>query len=431
MLGFDRSSDGRWLAATSSSATGQRLLLFQLRAGSVTELQIEHAGAHVAHAFSPDSARLAVLTELAAPAGAPPARRLSLVELGSLGAEARQLTLEEELALPYQQGLAWSNPGTLQFIGVSPQFPTFFTPHVLSIPASGLSAAQLSELLYPMDPADLIRWFHPLPGGFYVMSNALVFVDASGTLAAPHLQAQALSPTYEYSAHTADGRLLLHAPDLSDDQPATLEASGCERLLAWSSDGQTLLCELEGRLTQLQLSESELSATPLDTPWPAGGVQRSVLSSAGHWSALADDEHGLFLLESGVPPPAEPLLPVSPAEPGWDFAISHDERHLWIQQGGRLSMAGLNTGESAQLTLLSESMAAPAPCAESGLPLPGEWCGAPERAGPVQLRREGRYLAFADASGALTVVDMAAPARRHEPRAQLANECTEHCIQFQ
>lgn len=432
VLRFDASADGRWLAAVSSSPAGERLMLFHVTGGSVSQLGLEHAGAHVAHAFSPSSGRLAVVTDLATDASAPPDRRLSLMDLGALAAEeALQVALQEQLEVPYQTGLGWADASTLQFIGVSAQFPTFFAPNTLRLPEAGLATAELTELLYPMDPADLIRWFRPLPDGFYLMTNALSYVNASATLAALHLRAQALSPIYQFSAHALEGRLLLHTADTSDEQPAAYATGGCERLLAWSGDGQTLLCVFEGQLVQHQLGESGLTATRLDTAWPAAGTQRSVVSHGGRWSLVADDEHGLFLLARSEPPPQEPLLAATPAEAGWDFAISRDERHLWVQQGRRLSLATLGADEGAKLTLLSEAMAAPAACTESGLPLPEAWCGSSELDGAVRLRREGRYLAFADASGALTLVDMAAPARQQQPGARLARTCTEHCIQFQ
>lgn len=431
ILSFARAANGRWLAAVSSSTEGESLLLFQVRGGAVAEVRLEHAGAHVAHAFSPNSERLAVVTELSSEPGAPPDRRLSLVELRGLEAQAPQLALAEEFVVPYQTGLGWADAATLQFIGASPQFPTFFTPHTLQVPEAGLAGAELTELLYPMDPADLIRWFRPLPAGFYVMTNALSYVNRSATVAAVHLSAQALSPTYQLSAHAAEGRLLLHAPDTSDDQPAAFSADGCQRLLAWSGDGQSLLCEQEGGLAQHQLSEGGLTVSHVDTSWSAAGTQRSLLSQHGQWSVVADGEHGLFLLARGQQPPAAPLLAPSPATPGWDFGITRDERHLWVQQGQRLMLATLGASEASPLTLLSEAMAAPPDCAASGLPLPGAWCGSSELPGQVRLRGEGRYLAFADAAGALTLVDLAAPTRRQEPAARVADTCTEECVQFQ
>lgn len=428
---FDRAASGEWLAAVSASSSGASLLLFRVTGGSVAEVRLEHAGVHVAHAFSADSARLAVITELATPPGTEPDRRLSLVELGALEPQAPALVLAEELALPYQTGLGWADGATLQFIGVSPQFPTYFTPHTLQVPAEGLAGAELAEVLFPMDPADVIRWFRPLPDGFYVMTNALSYVNRDATVAAVHLSAQALSPTYQLSAHAAEGRLLLHAPDTSDNQPAAFSADGCGRLLAWSGDGQVLLCESEGALVQHQLGPKGLASSRLDTSWPAGGAQRSLLSQRGQWSVVADGEHGLFLLAQGQPAPAAPLLTPDLAEPGWDFGISIDERYLWVQQGRRLLLGALTAGEAPSLTLLSESLAPPAACADRGLPLPDAWCGSAELPGGAQLRREGRYLAFADATGALTLVDMAAPARRQAPDALVAETCTERCVQFQ
>jgi hypothetical protein len=426
---FDLSADGHWLAAVSAGPTGQRLLLFHISGGQVAELPLQHVGAHVAHAFSPDSAQLAVVTDLATDATLPPDARLSVIDLSAPAAAAR--LLPEQFALPYQLGLGWADPSTLQLIGLSPLFPTYFTPQVVRGADVGLAEAVLEEVLYPMDPADTIRWFRPLPGGFYVMTNALSYVNASATVAAVHLQAQALSPTYQFSAHAAGGSLLLHAPEAQDLLAPDFSAGGCDRLLAWSGDGQSLLCLFEGQLAELTLGEGGLTSTHLATTWPAGGTERSVVSQRGRWSVVADGEHGLFLLERGAPPPSAPLIPTSPAEAGWDFAISRDERYLWVQQGRRLSLAALRGGAEPAFTLLSESMPATTTCAESGLPLPEAWSGASELQSPVRLRRAGRFLAFTDAAGELALVDLAVPTRRRTPSARRATTCTEHCVEFQ
>lgn len=433
---FDLSADGRWLAVVSAGPAGQRLLLFHISAGQVAELPLQHVGAHVAHAFSPDSAHLAVVSDLTTDASLPPDARLSVLDLSGLdfsglALAGAALVLPEAFALPYQLGLGWADPATLQFIGLSPQFPTYFTPQVVRLAAAGLAAAAPEEVLYPMDPADTIRWFRPLPGGFYVMTNALSYVNASATVAAVHLQAQALSPTYQFSAHAAGGSLLLHAPEAQDLLAPDFSAGGCDRLLAWSGDGQSLLCLFEGQLTELTLGDEGLASAHLATAWPAGGTQRSTVSQQGRWSVVADGEHGLFLLEHGAPAPSAPLIPTAPAEAGWDFAISRDERYLWVQQGRRLSLAELRGGEEAAFTLLSDSMPATAVCVESGLPLPEAWCGAPELRSPVRLRRAGRFLAFTDAAGTLALVDMAVPSRRYAPSARRATTCAEPCVEFQ
>jgi hypothetical protein len=245
------------------------------------------------------------------------------------------------------------------------------------------------------------------------------------------LQAQALSPIHQFSAHATGGRLLLHAPEAHDQLEPAFAAGSCERLLAWSGDGQTLLCLFEGQLVELTLGAGGLSPARWASVWSATGVERSVLSQHGYWSVVADTSHGLFVLEHGALPPSQPSIAASPDEAGWDFAISRDERHLWVQQGRRLSLAALNAGEEVRHTLLSEAMATPATCSPSGLPLPEAWCGASDLQGRVRLRREGRFLAFADAAGALAIVDMAVPARRLEPSARLATTCSEHCVQFQ
>jgi len=80
---------------------------------------------------------------------------------------------------------------------------------------------------------------------------------------------------------------------------------------------------------------------------------------------------------------------------------------------------------------LSEALPAPPSCAPEGLPLPEQWCGAAELAGSVVLRRAGRYLAFAEASGTIAVVDMAAPERRVDLGGRLSAACSSQCIQFQ
>jgi hypothetical protein len=428
---FDLSADGHWLAAVSAGPAGQRLLLFHITGGQVAELPLQHVGAHVAHAFSPDSAQLAVVTDLATDASVPPDARLSVLDLSKLAPAGAALPLPEAFALPYQLGLGWADPATLQFIGLSPLFPTYFTPQVVRVAAVGLADAAPEEMLYPMDPADTVRWFRPLPGGFYVMTNALSYVNASATVAAVHLQAQALSPTYQFSAHASGGSLLLHAPEAQDLLAPAFSAGGCDRSLAWSGDGQSLLCLFEGQLAELTLGEEGLTSAHLATAWPAAGTQRSVVSQQGRWSVVADGEHGLFLLEHGTPPPSAPLIATSPAEAGWDFAISRDERYLWVQQGRRLSLAALRSGEEPAFTLLSESMPATTACAEGGLPLPEAWCGAPELQSPVSLRRAGRFLAFSDTTGELALVDMAVPTRRRTPSARRAPTCTEPCVEFQ
>jgi hypothetical protein len=202
-------------------------------------------------------------------------------------------------------------------------------------------------------------------------------------------------------------------------------------LFAWSEDGATLLCVSEGKLVRFSLTPSGLSPERLDTAWSAGSAQRRIVSHFGNWIVVADQEHGLFALSEGAALPTVPLLAASPDDPGWDFAISPDERQLWVQQGHRLSLAALDLGREPHFTLLSEALPDPASCADEGLPLPEQWCGASELAGSVVLRRAGRYLAFAEAAGTLTLVDMAAPERRQSLSGRLSTTCSANCIQFQ
>jgi hypothetical protein len=406
------------------------LRLFRVAGGRVQELALQHSGSLVAHAFSPDSARLALVTDLNRDPGAARDTRLSVLELAQLEAEPGALSAPEAFPIQYELGLGWADAATLEFIGLSPLFETAFTAQVLHLSEAGLPAAELVEVFYPFDPADTIRWFQPLPGGLFVMSNALLFINAEQTVSAVHLRAQALSPTYDFSAHTDAGRLLLHAPGAQDMGAPSVQADGCDRLLAWSEDGRSLACVFEGKPVSFALTEGTLLPERLDTPWSAGGAQRSALSRHGSWLALADAEHGLFLLSRGAPPPAVPLLASVPGETGWDFAFSGDERQLWMQQGRRLWLALLGAGE-ARARLLSEAMPAPPPCEQNGLPLPDEWCGAPRLHGNVALRGAGRYLGFADAAGALAIIDMAVPERRIAPSAQLSPACSKDCIVFQ
>ena len=115
--------------------------------------------------------------------------------------QAVPLALAEQLAVPYQLGLGWADTEVLLFIGLSAQFPTYFAPHAVRVPAAGLAGAELSELLYPMDPADVIVWFRPLPGGFLVMTNALSYLNLDATVGA--LRAKALG--MDLRAPSAEG----------------------------------------------------------------------------------------------------------------------------------------------------------------------------------------------------------------------------------
>jgi hypothetical protein len=425
---FDRSGDGRLLALVVRAPAQRTLRLFRIEAGQIEELPIAHSGTHVAHAFSPDSARLAVFTDLNRDVSAPSDLRLSVVELSD---PAAPLLLEEGFGAAYQTGLSWSDESTLAFIGTSPLLQILFTPQFVSVPAAGLAAAELTEVLYPLDPTNTIRWFKPLASGFYVMASSLSFVDASADVAVVHLDAQAVSPRFDFTAHAAEGRLSLHAPETDDLLAPTFTADGCDRLFAWSGDGATLLCVSAGKLVRFSRSASGLASERLNTAWSAEGAQRRIVSHSGNWVVVADREHGLFALSRGAALPIQPQLVASIDDPGWDFAISPDERQLWAQQGHRLSLAALELGKEPHFRLLSEALPAPASCVENGLPLPEQWCGASELAGNVVFRRAGRYLAFAEGSGTLTAVDLSVPERRQSLNGQLSTTCASECIQFQ
>jgi hypothetical protein len=429
VLSFEPSSDGRFVTVVVESATSlppRRLRLFRLQGARIAELVVNEQGTHVAHAFSPDGSQLAVVTDLNIDPGAPDDSRLSVIDL-STATEA--VTLEESFVVSYDLGLGWSDASTIQYLGASSLDPSFYMPQVITLgEGPGLADASRGEVLYPLDPGNTLEWFRPVKNGSLVMTGELNFVERVSEAAFRNTDAQVLSASFGYSAGAVAGQLSLRASDYSAEPP--LLGPGCDRVLSWSSDESSLLCSFEGTLRRFTRAATELPASVVDVSFAAAATRRAVLSTTGQWLALADAEHGVFVLERNTSAALARSVDSIEAE-RWDLGFSPDERYVWIQSGATLSIASLVAGQSPALRVVNTRLLEPPPCNEFGLPWPGEWCGAPELdAARVISARSGRHLAFSTVEG-VTIIDLADPSRAHVLSAALPSSCPSGCIRFQ
>lgn len=426
---FELSDDGRYLALVldSPARPGSSLRLFRIARGQIESLPLSHVGRHVAHAFSPDSSRLAVVTDLNEDAQAPDDERLSVLALAT---DTPAIALEERFVVAYELGLGWSDASAIQFVGPSSVDPVFFMPQLITLgDGASLAAATRVEILFPMDIGVTLDWIRPTTNGSLVMTDVLTLVEQPSGASVFAFEAQALSPSFSYSAGAVDGRLSLRVARYGSDAPQL--ADGCERLLSWSADDSSLVCLAQGELQRFGEVPSRLLAEQVELDWAPSEIRRAVLSRSGRWLALMDRQHGAHLLERAVRPPLSPSVAASSDDVRWDAGFTRDERYAWIQSGATLAVATLESGEAPLFVSLADSLLPPPACAESGLPWPGEWCGASELdAARVVVARAGRHLAFTTSEG-VSIVDMAVPSRTFPLGAGPASSCSYRCTRFQ
>lgn len=426
---FDLSSDGRFLTLVLESPLqpAHSLRLFRVSGGRIEPVLLSHIGRHVAHAFSPDSSRLAIVTDLNDDPDAPDDTRLGLI---ALSAEMPAVELDESFVAGYELGLGWADASTIQFLGPWSQDPTVFFPQVVSLgEAASLGGALRSEIPFVLEPSLPLLWTRSTANGLQIMGDFLTFVERPSGLSTRDFDAGALSPSFSYSAGAVDGQLSVRAARYSSESPQV--ADGCERLLSWSADDSTLLCLAQGKLRRFGDPSAPRQQEQADLGWSPSEVRRAAFSRTGRWLALVDRQHGAHLLERGAAAPLSPSIAASSDDVRWDAGFTRDERHAWIQNGTSLALATLESGAAPSFVPVTDQVRAAPACADAGLPLPGEWCGAPELDGAgVVVERDGRHLAFTTIDG-VSIVDMAAPSRTFSLGAPPSSACSHQCTRFQ
>jgi hypothetical protein len=213
--------------------------------------------------------------------------------------------------------------------------------------------------------------------------------------------------------------------------------SGCDRLLAWSADGSTLLClQPAGNLSVFALNGSALlDSTPLAARWSPRRAFRRALSRTGAWLAFVDEPTGLVVLPRASYSASlvtHATIASTSDAPLWDFGFSADETRLWVQQGPRLYLSKLVGGAPERWVELPGEMPQVPSCEQAGLPIPEVWCGAPQLTGSAVIEsKSGRHIAYSSLSGDVSLVDVEAPITPRALRGSLSTHCASNCIQFQ
>lgn len=427
---FDLAPDGRTVFATVSSSLGpSRAALVEVQPANVSEVAIGGETAPLlAHAFAPDSTRIALVS------GTPEAAQLRVGRLGTA-----PLALGNSLAIDYVANLAWSAPSTVLWLGRSAQALSddepLQTAQEVEVTVEGLSARTTIQNNAGLPVQPYVQFFaiHPNAGGLFIQTNeALSYSDRClGRAFQAYVTSPsggALSPTLDAVATTTDGQLALRyygsTPDGENCVVKTDPMSvACSDLLAWSADGSLLLCSIGGRLLGLRARPgAELDSVELDAgiQYASQRPRRRAISQTGRWIALdleasASQAGGLVVLEPAAGATAtQAVLP--PVDGGWatNMAFSRDEHFLVVHRGPSLYVITLG-GPGASVTDVSDALEAAPACGADALPDGAHWCGAPGLLpGPVRLSTEGNLVVFREASAAASVTEMAAPGSRLE-----------------
>lgn len=437
---YDVAPEGTYAAQVITIDGHDQLQVFRIERAKVTDIDLEHTGDHIAHAFSPDSHRLALVTA----SGDPDAEaELQLFDLSDPSGPVDTTTIV------YEAGLTWLDNDTIIHFGSR----TRLTQHVaLEHPVVDGTIQDEWENVLSDSRGDRFLRFEVTSGGYIVVyARRLVNIDRSGA-SAEHVNVEAVAPNLQWLASDDVVGVRIDEPsnDPTEHQPFATAAE-CSILRGWSADGSSFLCtepSSQGSgiwIYQLTGQRGALEGTRLHV---AGGYElpaadrakraRVVLSSHGSWLGLVPDyESGLFLVrrqDFASPELLSATLPaVSQSNYDWDFFFTSDERQMVVQQGRHLLVATLDDAAVPEFQLIDEiRLPSVLPCSTSWFPSTNEWCGAPRFDGNLLLSRSQRHIAFADDQGLVWALDLKKqpfwPQQLGTLSTACTAECTKHCL---
>jgi len=420
---YDISADGKYLAATVDG--GATLQLFALGQLGVPNAEYEQVGTHLAHAFSPDSRWLAVVTT------DPGDEDSQLLEIVSLDGETWDSVTRE--SVHYTDGLDWFGDGEVLLLGPDEGPPSSVIPQSWHVDSEGLdSVVEYDDLR--IEAEDPLFAFLTGPKGF-VTSNVSIqgyFDEASLVTRVYFYPIESISPRLSYRAVLEGDNVALRPLTWLEEDAAYATGEGCTQVRAWAEDEATLLCSTGSGYNLFDVEgEGELEKTVLDIEaydWPS---TRAALSASGDWLAFLPTEAGLQVVPRArfdEPLPDDPLLETRLGE--WDFFFAPNEQRLVVQQGERLLVVPLEADGPGEPHRLSSNMGLVPECnqywrAETST----RWCGTARVEGSSELSASQRYLAFHDVEDRVYLVDL--DTMESVEIGALNSTCEGNCIQFQ
>lgn len=409
VVDFKFSPDGRRLAARWLDAGGtHRLMVFD--APFWRQSLASNASADIAqYAWSPDASVLAFATSDEG------GTALGGARWGALATEPLVLA---PLRIVVDSELFWMGSDLVAFHRADAD--EFRTLGYARMAAAGFEEFIPPSLPFPYSLEGL--QLRPSPGGLFAIAPldyGLDFFDAtqdalSWTLHDPDV---ALSPSFEYTARTFEGVLLVYRAGGTEPGHFAIplaERPQCQRLLTWSAQGDRILCATATSLDVLRVSET--GARHDFTLMTHGGLhafeaQRRVFSPGGRWLAYVIDPEGPLSEERGflfiadmelgsIHPNVQPLSLNTEAQVELEF--SPDDRWLFIHIGSRLRLLPLTTGYFSN-QVLEVALEEPGPCSETFSDTQPPWCGARGQ-GRIRWSPESDIAAVLTASGAVAVV---------------------------
>lgn len=422
---FDISPDGRFLAQVVQVEKESRLDVLELQYADVQPKPLDYSGHYVAHAFSQDSRWLALVAAQAEGAG----QMLHLIDLAA-GA------VVDTKSLVYHGHLTWSDTDEILYYGSLTDSAGAAAQEQL-VGEAGLMD-RVEHTSTRLREGEEFYGFSLGEAGFLgVYDRRLTYVDRRESRGFEHPPATSLSPGLEWVVHSyATGMRVDRLADHYALQDPFTTASECHIVRAWARNGSKFLCSNEQGVVVYATRDTRgpLPATHLDIP---GGYQsiilRAAFSDSGQWLALVPNDEGLLVVDEGsysnvldVPALGRPT-----GTNEWDFFFTPREEHLIVQQGRVLWIAPLSTTTRPGFVKVEGVTLPSVPaCTLGWFPHPDEWCGAPRFRGNFALSGDDRYLAFADVSADVRLIDLST-LQMVPPLGNVSRSCSSNCIQFQ
>ena len=396
LVSFDVSPTGKYLAEVVDVDDRNVLQLFELGATSVKPLLFQHPDNHVAHAFSPDSHWLVLVTQIAAE---PAEQQIQLFDLTA------GLALTDTKAIDYQGGLTWSDAGGALYRATH---GAYFVARERAVGATDFGAEREYFETRPRTDEQFYRFLVGERG--FMMLNAIgqPYLDRHSGEVVPYQSLEAVSPDLRWVAQL-DGRLSITplGTPVSSEAP---NPPACDLLRAWSSKGSKVLCSASGESIVYEVMEDgALDRTDLNGSFD-GRQKRVAFSDDGRWLALTPGEEGLVVLSetelASRPLDDATLAPTRLGKNEWDYFFTPDGSRLVVQRGRDLLSASLDGKTEIgpdDFTDLKVTLPEVPLCNMGWAPEPELWCGAPRFRGKLRLSPYGEHVAFTDDEGVVRV----------------------------
>lgn len=429
VLDFAFSPDGRSIVYRLG-AGAPRLELARVSDGVSRALEV--AGSVAAYAWSPDSARLAVVFGSGGDtfiAGFVPATSEVLPVRGVPSVDSP---------------LIWSSSERLAFLSSDANLPGRRRLVTLRRNAFGFDAPVVRSELDFSAAARLRAG----PDGVIVVEpeNGSHYFYADGA-AAPvaHAEDVSIGAGAVWAGAARSGALQLYRPsDASGPaEPAFITAPGCTTLVGWASARDRIACvDTRGGQNAVvwfdvltapspRLVELPLLAAAYEYPAGVHAGRRRAFSGRGRWFAFASDEETFVARLDGARPELALTLPSSALgiRPGL-VSFSPDERLLVLGAGNTLGLAALDP--AVALRVLSASASFDEFCSERAADAGSGWCGGESGLPDLAWSPGSDVLMFRSSLGTLQLLDVSR-ARTGSVPAALSPDvgCSEACSSAQ